>query len=321
MRWRDFCMANESMERLSPMRFAANQYRSLSPSQLAAAAKLFSSAVIQDLAKKGRSSLFSRLIAESGMAGVVSNNAPIGTLFDSIFRLLRRESYRHEYAYKAAITHKQLLGVHSLRTASMLTEFRVASCKADVAILNGTSTVYEIKSERDKLDRLSAQIDAYRQVFARVNIITGENHLDAILNSIPGDVGVLLLNRQFKITTVRDAINDPSRVNPVTIFESLHRGESIKILQMLGFEVPELPNTQLHAALKNLFKKLDPAETHRCMVQVLKETRSLLPLAELIDQLPRSLQAAAISTPLRKQDHSRLLEAVRTTKEDALRWA
>ncbi len=299
----------------------ADQLRSLNSSQLAAAAKLFSSAVMQDFAKKGRSALFSRLVIESGLGGLVSNSAPIGGLFDSIFKLLRRESYRHEYAYKAAITHKQLLGVHSLRTASMLTEFRVGTCKADIAIINGTSTVYEIKSERDKLDRLETQIAAYRRVFARVNVITGEKHLDSVIYSMPSDVGILLLNRKFKITTIREAVNAPARIDPVSIFESITRSESIEILKLLDIEIPNLPNTQIHGALRNLFENLCPTATHACMVKVLKETRSLLPLAGLINEIPRSLQAAVISTPIRKQDHYRLIEAIRTPKEDALLWA
>lgn len=300
---------------------ASDRYRSLNAGQLAAAAKLFSSAVVQEFAKKGKSPLFTRLVSESGLSDIVSNAMPISTFFDAVFKLLRRAAYRHEYAYKTAITHKQLLGVHSLKTASMLTEFRVSSCKADVAILNGTSTVYEIKSERDKLDRLETQIAAYRSVFARVNVITGEKHLDSVIATVPPDVGILLLNRQFKISTIREATNAPERVDPVAIFESIQREESIRILQMLGIDIPDLPNTQLHAALRRLFERCHPVETHDCMVKVLKETRSLLPLAALLEGMPTSLKAAVISTPIRKQDYSRLLEAVQTPKEDALHWA
>lgn len=303
------------------MLLATDQIRSLNASQLAAADKLFSSAVIQDFAKKGKSALFARLACESGLDALVPKREPIGAFFDCVFELLRREPYRHEYAYKAALTHKQLLGVHSLKTAAMLTEFRVGSSKADIAIINGTSTVYEIKSDRDKLSRLESQIHAYRRVFARVNVITGEKHLHSVLCSMPDDVGVLVLTRQFKIKTIREAINAPERVDSVAILESITRSEAIRILDMLGREVPCLPNTQMHGALRKLFEQCPPAEVHACMVNVLKETRSLLPMAELINDVPKSLQAAVISTSIRKQDYGRLLEAVRTPKEDALGWA
>lgn len=45
------------------------------------------------------------------------------------------------------IANKILLGKHSLNTSHMLSEFRVGYNKADVVIINGTSSVYEIKSE------------------------------------------------------------------------------------------------------------------------------------------------------------------------------
>jgi len=186
---------------------------SLDASQLASVARLFSSSVLQEAARLGKSPLFSRLAKASNLVETISPTDPVRNLFDVAFSLLKRKHYRHEYVYKAAITHKVLLGVHSLQTASMLTEFRVGSCKADVAILNGTSTVYEIKSERDKLDRLEAQVSAYRQVFAKVNIITGKNHLKAVLASVPPDVGVLLLTDRFKISTVREAIDALSLIS------------------------------------------------------------------------------------------------------------
>ncbi|MEI9986083.1 MAG: sce7726 family protein [Aliidongia sp.] len=65
-----------------------------------------------------------------------------------------------------SVTQKILMGKHSLRTASMLNEFRAGSCKADLVILNGTATVYEIKSERDSLTRLA---NLGRELHARVS--------------------------------------------------------------------------------------------------------------------------------------------------------
>jgi hypothetical protein len=89
----------------------------------------------------------------------------VHALFDAAFQLLKRQGCRDEYVYKAALVQKILLGRHSLQTASMLNEFRVGGCKADLAILNGTATVYEVKSERDSLARLQRQIAAYTTVF------------------------------------------------------------------------------------------------------------------------------------------------------------
>src|ERR1035437_5089099 len=185
----------------------------LATEQLAAISRLFSSSVIQEMARKGRSPLFARLASQSRLLSGLSLSERVYTLFDAAFSLLKREGYRHEYIYKAALTHKILLGKHSLQTASMMNEFRVGECKADLAILNGTATVYEIKSERDSLSRLERQVTAYGNVFAQVYVIAAESHVQAVAKTVPDFVGIMQLNRRHHISTLREAVDQPERTS------------------------------------------------------------------------------------------------------------
>jgi hypothetical protein len=293
----------------------------LAPEQLAAISRLFASSVIREMARKGKSPLFARLASQSLLLESPTASRRVCDLFDSAFSFLKREGYRDEYIYKAALTHKILLGKHSLQTASMLNEFRVGECKADLVILNGTSTVYEVKSERDSLSRLERQVAAYARVFAQVYVIAGENHVSAVIASVPKDVGVLRLNGRHKISTLREAADRPERTSPAAIFDSIRTLEARMILQSRGVSVPVVPNTELNSALRQLFIKLDPHEAHDGMVQMLRKTRNLLPLSDLVAQLPPSLHTAALSVPLRKPDHARLVTAVNTRLKDAMAWA
>ncbi len=293
----------------------------LATDQLAAVSRLFSSCVVRELATKGKSPLFARLAAQSQLLGTISRTERVFDLFDAAFALLKRVGYRHEYIYKAALTHKILLGKHSLQTASMINEFRVGNCKADVAILNGTATVYEIKSERDSLVRLDRQVAAYATVFAKVYVIASESHIDGVLNTVPDTVGILCLNGRHQISTLRDAVDQPERTSPGAIFDSIRAGEARMILSSFGIFIPDVPNTELHRVLREAFVKLSPLQAHEGMVRVLKQTRNLLPLSVLVGQLPVSLQTAALSVPLRKTDHGRLVTAVNTPLKDAVGWA
>jgi hypothetical protein len=292
----------------------------LATDQLAAISRLFSSSVVHEMARKGRSPLFARLVSQSQLLGSISLSERVYTLFDAAFSLLKREGYRHEYIYKAALTHKILLGKHSLQTASMINEFRVGDCKADVAILNGTATVYEVKSERDSLTRLERQIAAYATVFAKVYVIAAETHIRAVANTVPDFVGILCLNSRHQISTLRDAVDQPERTSPAAIFNSIRTEEARSILTSFGVPIPPVPNTELYKVLRQAFVKLDPIQAHEGMVRVLKRTRNLLPLSALVDQLPPSLQTAALSVPLRKVDHQRLVTAVNTPLKDAMGW-
>lgn len=281
--------------------------------------KLFSSAVFQELARKGYSPSFS-LIARSLGLGSGSASDRVRDAFDDAFDCLRREGSRDEYIYKSALVRKILLGRHSLKTACILNEFRVHDCKADVAILNGTSTVYEIKSERDSLTRLHRQLVAYSKVFARVYVVTAETHLGAIIDAVPAHVGVMRVNNRFQISVMREAVDQSDRLSVDTIFESLRMHEARRVLSHLGVSIPDVPNTELGALLREKFAQLTSRQAHDAMVAVLKNTRSQQRLSDLIARLPVSLHAAALSVPIRKIDHARLVTAVNTELSRALSW-
>jgi hypothetical protein len=292
-----------------------------SVAQLSALTRLFSAAVFREMAKTGRSGLFRRLLEQTNLIEHVGYRATVGDTFDSAFEILKVAGHRDEYIYRAAISHKVLMGTHSLHTASMLNEFRAGSCKADLVILNGTATVYEIKSERDSLARLANQVENYKRVFAKVNVIASASHIDGVLATVPDDVGVICLSKRYRITTVRDAVDCPARICPMTVFESLRIAESVAILRAMGVTVPQVPNTQRHAVMRDLFAALDPIALHVEMVRTLKRTRDLAPLGELVDRLPKSLQAAALSVSVRRSDHPRLVDATATPLRAAMAWS
>jgi hypothetical protein len=290
-------------------------------SQLSAISRLFSSAVFHEMARKGRSSIFARLVGETRLEELCDVGATVGEAFDAAFGVLRRVGRRDEYVYRMALTRNILLGKHSLNTASMLTEFRAGACRADLVILNGTATVYEIKSERDSLSRLARQIENYRRVFAKVYVVASESHVREVIDTVPDDVGVMSLCRRSHISVVRDAVDHSDFVCPQIIFDSLRSSEARVILEMLGATVPDVPNTMLHSTMREAFGQLRPAELHRAMVETLKRSRNLSTLGALVDRLPASLHAAALSIQVRRANHDRLVNAVRTPLDVAMAWA
>ena len=291
-----------------------------SASELSAITRLFSSAVFRELARTGRSALFRRLIEMTNLAERRVSHTTVGDAFDRAFECLMVDGQRDEYIYRAALTQKILMGRHSLRTASMLSEFRAGTCKADLVILNGTSTVYEIKSERDSLVRLSNQVKNYKRVFAMVNVITNEGFVKSVCATVPDDVGVMCLSKRYHISTVREAIEQPDRICPSIVFESLRSDEAMAILKALGVAVPEVPNTRLRGVMRALFVDLEPVALHEQMVRTLKDSRSLAPLSELVDQLPKSLHAAALSIPIRRGDHDRLVQTLKMPLRSTVAW-
>ena len=292
--------------------------RTWTQSENAALARLFSSGVVRELAHKGHSQLVGRLLYESGLTKLLQGIHTMRELFDWAYASLQERGNRHEYIYKNAIAQKILLGKHSMNTSCMLTEFRAGSCKADVVILNGTSAVYEIKSERDRLDRLEKQLCEYMRVFDLIQVITCENHISALQRAIPSEIGIMVLTDRFTISDHRAARSNMANVRSEQIFESLQRAEYLSVLNTYGITVPDVPNTRIHAIAKHHFASLTPEQAHKGMVEALKKTRNPIVLREFIQSVPDSLKAVALSVPLSCRERHRFLDVLNTRVQAVL---
>jgi hypothetical protein len=290
-------------------------------SELAILTRMFSASVVRELGKSGKSGLLARLFSRSRTLSRVPGDESVGQALDSAFRELRTLGNRDEYVYRSAITEKILLGRHSLRTAAVLSETRVGASKVDMVVLNGTSTAYEIKSERDSLSRLSGQLDSYRRVFATVNVVTSPSHAGDVLRLAPTDVGVLVLSSRFTLQTERLAITQPSRIRPESVLDMVRASEAVMILRALGMEVPSVPNTQLRGVLHPIYASLDPTRVHERMVTTLKKTRSQSASDTLVKELPGSLRAAMLALKMDEKSQHRVRDAVNVPLRVAFTWS
>ena len=260
-------------------------------------AKIFSSPIISELAKFGNSKSFLKIIDKSGFINRISGTDSWQNVFEKAYNYLLK-NYRSEYIYKNAIANKILLGRHSLNTSTLLSELRVGNCKADIAILNGTSSVYEIKSEYDSLDRLKDQIDSYIKFFDRIYIITHESHLDKIEPHLKTDIGLILLTSNYTLKTIKIAPSNKSNTKPNVIFDSLRKPEYCKIIKEEFNYIPDVPNTRIYKESKKLFSTLTPTQAHDRMVAVLRNRNNSLSLRRFVEKVPKPLKLAALVTNL-----------------------
>jgi hypothetical protein len=215
---------------------------------------------------------------------------------DFLDLLFRKMSlyYQNEYVYKNAIANKILIGKHTLDKSYMLTEFRVDNCRADVIVLNGTSHVYEIKSEFDTLDRIKKQVESYMKMFAMVNVITSCTQIEKVCLELPAEIGLMELTNDYEINTIRESVSIKGRVKPEIIFESLRKNEYLKIIKNVFGCVPDVPNTRIFEECRELFSRISPIIAHDEMVKVLLMRGNKVSLRKMISYVPESLKAYVI---------------------------
>jgi len=111
------------------------------------------------------------------------------------------------------------------------------SVRIDIAVINGIMHGYEIKSDRDTLERLPEQVQAYNAIFDQVTLILGSKHLVDAFKMIPdwwgvetahvNDDGVVFFN------IIRKAKDNPEQ-HAVSIARLLWRQEALDKLESLG---------------------------------------------------------------------------------------
>ncbi len=280
-------------------------------------ARLFSTTVIKELAATGRSSMAAAILREAAFVHVLDPAIPLREFFDQVYALMFR-SYRNEYIYKNVIAQKILLGVHSLTTTCMLTEFRAGNCKADTVLLNGTSTVYEIKSAYDSMERLSRQVAAYRQVFDKINVITSASQAEKVARAVGEDIGLLVLTDRNTIRTVRVPVSLKHAAQPAVIFDSLRSSEYEQIVKTHFGAVPNVSNARMYQACREHFCSLSPEAAHDSMVKVLKKRGNSRRLHEFITAVPPSLKALSLYCRLGCAEQERFVDALNADIGDCL---
>lgn len=271
-----------------------------------AIAQLFNKSLLKGLAKNAELGAIIRA-AEYSPLGQASHKIPLGDLLNQLHDLLTLH-YRSEYVYKNAIAKKIALERHVKNQSRFIPEFRVNQSKADTVILNGTSTVYEIKTELDDLARLNSQISDYKLVFDKIYVVTHLNGAKKVEDFVNDDIGIITLDGQSQLDIIREASSNIRNVNPLIIFESLRRAEYLQILhEHFGY----LPTTnrflEYHEA-REQFGNLSPIEAHEGMLQCLKARTKDSSFMDFVRCLPQSLRALGLASEFSLKQQNQILE-------------
>ena len=160
--------------------------------------------------------------------------------------LLRKKitSIMNESQIKRSFFLRRLVPYQNSPNTLVLNELGLkhGKCRADIAVINGHLTGYEIKSDLDSIKRLSEQIRIYSNVFNRAYLILTEVHLETASTLLPEWWGIILAKKGN-----RGAINfaflkksqDNPKVDDYSVAQLLWHSEVKQKLIQLGFSQKE----------------------------------------------------------------------------------
>lgn len=265
----------------------------VSRAQLADLSSLFSTAVLRRLADP-------RPLEDPGrlrsLLKAAAHHLSIGEAFDSAYRLVSRDR-GPEYLYKNTVVSKLVLGRHNVHTASAGLEVAMGRSAADVLILNGTSTVYEIKTDLDSFSRLTRQLEDYASVAEHIYLVTSDRRAAAGEAVLPDHVGLLALRRNGKLAICKPSTGGLERLDPIAIHRVLRKAEVLRVVdRTLG--ATKIPAGRFTDETQRLLGRIPIELLHAEAIAQLRDR--FAQASPLVSQqhFPHSLRALAYGTPL-----------------------
>jgi hypothetical protein len=259
-------------------------------------ARMFTRPVFSTLAGSGewREGLSFLLREQLLIPGPVQS---VSDLFESAWRQLRT-SYRNEYVYKTEVANRIVFGRHSPRTTALHVELPVARSIVDIAVFNGTSTAYEVKTEFDSARRLQTQTADYLKVFDRVFVVAHPSSAAAYADLVDTRVGVLALETSGSLRLVREGNSNKANLTVATVFRCLRRAEYVKITEELLQMPMRYPNGLIARKCEEEFCRLRPEQAHQRFVNAMRKRYTDPHTVDFVSQLPHCLRALGYGTPL-----------------------
>jgi hypothetical protein len=152
------------------------------------------------------------------------------------------------------------------------------NARIDIAVINGRLHGFEIKSEKDTLERLPTQEKIYSKILDTVTLVTHQHHIDKASQIIPDWWGIISAGGSASDLTLEQF--RPARVNqcidPNAVVQLLWRDEALDILASFNLTkgLKSKPRSFLWKTLADQLSIVELCEVVRRTIKKRKNWRS-----------------------------------------------
>ena len=187
-------------------------------------------------------------------------------------------------------------------------EFRIGKAIADLAMFNGVSKVFEIKTILDKEYRLSNQLKEYKKIFNEVYIIV-PNVLLSKYSSFDDSVGIISFDsdsKEFELVQKAERIN---KIDSNTLMEVLHTKEYLEISKAYFEQLPEMNSFNQFEICKELISTIPQEDLNNLFITSMKK-RNIN--NQFFNKVNSEFNQICLSMNFKKQDRDNLINGLKT---------
>ncbi|EHO07924.1 sce7726 family protein [Myroides odoratimimus] len=218
------------------------------------------------------------------------------------------KNYPYEYILKNEFLNKWLKNELGTNNSVIFNEFRIGKAIADLAMFNGVSKAFEIKTILDKEYRLSNQIQEYKKIFNEVYIIVPDLLLSKYSN-YDESVGIITFDsnsKNFEIVQKAKRINE---INFDTLMEILHTKEYLEITKEYYGHLPEMNSFNQFEICKELISKIPQEELNNLFLSKMKKRKIN---NHFFNKVNNEFNQICLSLNLKKKERDDLINSLKT---------
>jgi len=217
--------------------------------------------------------------------------------------------YQNEYILKNTFLTHWLIKELGETDSKVFSEFRVGNSIADIAMFNGHSKVFEIKTEYDTDRRLQWQLESYRKVFNQIFLIISKTKL-SVFKKYEKDIGIITFdNKQMnKFEIYRESPIIPI-VDATTIMDILHTKEYKTIVEIHYGELPKMTSFNQYNICNELIRQIPNEKLNTYFINQMKRRKSEYALSKRYHVI---LNQISLALKLNKADKTNMINRIKT---------
>ena len=222
------------------------------------------------------------------------------TYFSYLKYLYRQISinYRCEYVYKNELI-ELLIKKYAHSNTVIFNEFRMQKSIVDLAMFNGNSRAFEIKTEYDTTRRFIGQLVDYTRVFQLCYVVIPANMLETYEKDIPPYIGIVLMRESGGVLELDEA-------RPAVENKNIDAGMMMKCLRTKEYEnmvieefgkLPDVPYYEMYEACEEKLYDMPPDKLHQYFLKEIEKRKNNMCL---LKKAPRELRQMYLQLGLSK---------------------
>jgi len=221
-----------------------------------------------------------------------------------------QNSYQNEYVLKNEFLNKCLVEKVLNKDSIVFNELRLGDSIADLAIFNGVSKAFEIKTILDKECRLSSQIETYKKIFNETYIIVPEQQVDKYLK-FDNEVAVFSYDSNLnKFELVREATRNEV-IDIDILMNVLHSKEYLSIVHNHFGIVSELNSFNQFDICKKLISTIGYLELNNIFLETMKSRKIH---NSFFNKFNSEFNQVSLSLNLKEIDRKKLIDELKNNK-------